>query len=140
MYRAPVVPVSAPLLVAVVGGQVLGIALDSGQVMWQYAMKNPHTCPRLHVTENHVFVAGSMIACLDYLTGAVYWAIEAPNTHVHAGTMLVQDGRLLITIDDQLICYSITDGSFLWGGELPAKGWDAIALGVPGNIVQADGR
>lgn len=131
---------AAPIIVAVIGGQVVGVSLDSGQVVWRYAMEGAIAPPRIHVTAHHVFVAGPVLACLDYRTGGVYWHVAAPKTHNNPGTMLVQDGRLLFGVKDTLFCHAISDGRLLWHCPLPAKGWEQIALGAPGNVAQADGR
>jgi hypothetical protein len=85
---------AAPIIVAVIGGQVVGVSLDSGPIVWRYAMEGAIAPPRIHVTAHHVFVAGPVLACLDY-PGGVYWHVAAPKTHNHPGTMRVQDGRLL---------------------------------------------
>jgi hypothetical protein len=82
-------PCDAPLVITAIGGYVSGIVLATGQIAWGYEMPNPTSPPRIHVTEHHVFVAGSLLACLDYRTGGVYWQVPAVRTHNTAGVMLV---------------------------------------------------
>lgn len=104
-------------------------------------MPNPKSPPRLYVTERYVFVAGSMLACLDYPTGGVYWQVPAALEHNTAGAMLVVDGALLLTAGSTVLCHAIADGRLLWHAALAdVGGWEKMALGTPNNVVQADAR
>jgi hypothetical protein len=137
MNAAPV----PPLVVSAIGKQVFGLLLATGQVVWRFTMPNPVSPPRIHVTQHHVFVAGSVLACLDYQTGGVYWQVPAALEHNNAGAMLVAGGCLVLTAGSTVLCHSIADGRLLWHAKMPdVGGWEKMALGVPGNVTQADAR
>lgn len=130
-----------PLVVSAIGKQVFGLLLATGQVAWRYRMPTPQSPPRIHVTERHVFVAGSLLGCLDYRTGGVYWQVPAALTHNTAGAMLVAGGCLVLTAGPTVLCHAIADGRLLWHAEVPdTGGWEKMALGTPGNVAQADAR
>ncbi len=130
-----------PLVVSAIGRQVFGLALTTGQIVWRFTMPNPKSPPRICVTERYVFVAGSMLACLDYSTGGVYWQVPAALEHNNASAMLVVEGALLLTAGSTVLCHAIADGRLLWHAALPeVGGWDKMALGTPNNVVQADAR
>lgn len=131
----------APIVVTAIGGQVLGLALSTGQTVWRFEMPNPRSPPRIHVTEHHVFVAGAHLVCLDYRTGGAYWQAALAKTYNNAGIMLVVDGRLLLSVGSEVHCYAIADGRPLWQTALKdTGGWDKLALGTPWNVAQADAR
>ncbi len=134
-------PPPPPIVVSAIGKQVFGLLLATGQEVWRYTMPNPKSPPRIHVTERYVIVAGSMLACLDYATGGVYWQVPAALAHNTAGAMLVVGGALVLTAGPEVLCHALADGRLLWHAALPdTGGWEKMALGTPGNVAQADAR
>lgn len=130
-----------PIVVSAIGKQVFGLLLATGQEVWRFTMPNPKSPPRIHVTEHHVFVAGSVLACLDYRTGGVYWQVPAVRAHNTAGAMLVVAGALVLTAGSEILCHALADGRLLWHTALPdTGGWEKAALGAPDNVTQADAR
>jgi outer membrane protein assembly factor BamB len=127
----------APVIVAALGGQVLGIDAATGEVRWEQEIEDTQGACALLVTNSTIYAcSASALVCLDYPSGARRWTA---STSRGRGTLLLEGGRLFVgTSRGEVECFSL-DGRRLWHNRLPNRGLGVIALGVPGNVMQADG-
>jgi outer membrane protein assembly factor BamB len=93
-----------------------------------------HHVVRIALADDHVFaLTRTTLTCVEYLTGTVRWKVEADGD-----TLLVDDGMAFVGSSGTVACYSTVDGSRLWKDEYEGLGMSAVALGVPGNVLQAE--
>lgn len=128
------------ILIVGIGGQVVGIDATSGRVQWEDGLKGGgYGEVALAATSRYVFASatGAMLFCFNYTTGALLWKTE--TSAMGRATIVVQDERVYVAKGGEINCFTF-DGRRLWSQELPGRGLGSIALGFPGNIVQADDR
>jgi outer membrane protein assembly factor BamB len=128
----------APVIIAAFGGRVLGLDPGTGEVRWEQLIETTGYACSLLVTNSTIYTCGvKKLVCLDYPTGAVRWTADMPRGR---GTLLLEGGRLFVaTSSGEIDCFSL-DGQRLWHNPLKGKGNGAVALGTPGNVMQADDR
>ncbi len=130
---------SAPTAVVVLAicERILGIDPATGEVRWTQKLAwGGLAAAALLVTPNHIFAAiNSKVACFDYPTGEPRWTADIPSGRP---VLLLDSGRLYVsTSSGRLDCFSI-DGQHLWQNPLKGMGQGCVAIGVPGNVMQAD--
>jgi outer membrane protein assembly factor BamB len=126
------------ILIVGIGGQVVGIDAATGQTRWEDGLKGGgYGEVALAATERHVFAsaAGSMLFCFNYSTGELLW--RADTTSSGRATIVVQGERVFVAKGGEVNCFTL-DGRRQWSQKLPGKGFGSIAMGFPGNLVQAD--
>jgi outer membrane protein assembly factor BamB len=126
-----------PVVVLAIESRVLGIEPGTGEVRWEHNLASLSSTPTaLLITPNHVFAAANnKLYCLEYPTGTLLWKAEVPNGRA---VLLLDGGRLFVsTSSGKIECYTL-DGQRLWQNPLKGKGTGAVAIGVPGNVMQAD--
>ena len=123
-----------PVVVMTVGGKVLGVDASSGELRWEHDLEGS-SATSLQVTMSRVYVCSlTTLVCLDYPSGAVRWKEKLGGR----ATLILEGGRLYVaTTYGELDCYSL-DGLRLWHNPLKGKGRGSVAVGVPGNVTQAD--
>jgi len=121
-------------VVVAFNGKVLAMDLVTGERVWSYDLGGSATV-RLAIDDGKVYCcAYSGLACLDYDSGRELWRTAEEGNE----TLLVVGDRVLTGCNGELRCYSAADGRRLWEDKFKGMGLGCVALGVPGNIVQAD--
>ncbi len=127
-----------PVLVVAFNTHVIGMDPVSGRRLW-YWTPLPAVAVgtwRIAIAETRVLVCGgSLVACLAYDTGKELWRRESP---VFAATLLVEGDRFFVAGSGTLAAFDIETGKLLWHEPFKGHGHGPVALGVPGNVVQAD--
>jgi outer membrane protein assembly factor BamB len=126
-----------PLIVAL-GGSVCGLDPKTGAWLWKNALPGGGFGEvAISVHEGFVIASasGPVVYCLDSSTGAELWRAATEKTG--RATILVEDGRVYVAKTGVVDCYDI-NGTRLWSQTLPGMGSGRLALGFPGNVVQAD--
>jgi outer membrane protein assembly factor BamB len=127
-----------PVLVAAFGGRMYGIDPPTGRILWERELDIAGNPATLLLTPDTIFAASySNLVCLRYPTGDVLWT-TAKRT-VGRSTMLLEGGLIFVGTAGEMECFSLT-GQSLWHEKFKGKGVGEVALGVPGNVAQADER
>ncbi|MCK6550509.1 PQQ-like beta-propeller repeat protein [Myxococcota bacterium] len=123
-------------LVAAWSGRVFGVDRATGEVLWEHELDTAGNATALIVTDTHVFAATFReLAALRYPTGELLWTIS--TTAIGRATLLLDGDHLFVAKSGELECVS-TAGRWLWHERFAGKGAGYAALGVPGNVAQAD--
>ncbi len=133
-YREdPAMASRLPLLVAF-NGTLRALEPATGQELW--ALKLDGLVLRFVFDENRVFCASnSGLACLDHRTGAIEWQVV--TTFAGRCTLVLQNGLLFVGRFGELECFTCS-GEKLWEKPFKGEGYGHMAIGFPGNFVQAD--
>ncbi len=132
---------SAPdrsLLVVGLAGNVYAIDRATGELRWHNELKGGGYGEVAIAVDYGVVIASAgsaMVFCLDYLSGAVRWkhATQSPGR----ATILIEPDQIVCAKGGYVDCFT-PDGNQLWGQPLRGAGAARVALGYPGNVVQAD--
>ncbi len=127
-----------PVLIVALGGSVCGVDPKTGEWLWKNALPGGGFGEvAISVQEGYVIASanGPVVYCLDSKSGEELWraATEKPGR----ATILVQEGRVFVAKTSVVECFDL-DGHRLWSQLLPGMGSGRLALGFPGNVVQAD--
>lgn len=128
------------ILIVGINGRVIGIDTASGQPRWEDGLKGGgYGEVALAATDRLVFASatGAMLFCFEYATGQLVWKSE--TTSSGRASVVVQDERVYVAKGGEIDCFTF-EGRRVWAQGLPGRGLGSIALGFPGNIVQADDR
>ncbi len=132
-------PQAPGVLVASFSGRVFGVEPASGQVSWEHDVDRTANAASIVVTEDRVYVGSfSALTCLRYPTGEPLWSVE-PRVTSRRTTLLLAGDRLFLASSGEIECFTL-DGRSLWHQGFRGKGQGDVALGFPGNVVQADSR
>jgi outer membrane protein assembly factor BamB len=124
----------SPILVVAFHGNLVAANPRTGARIWQLSLGDTQNVVRIAIAEDHIFaLAHQKLCCIEYLTGSIRWAVE-----VYGDTLLVEGNMAFVGGLGTVDCYSTVDGSPLWKDEYKGLGATSVALGVPGNVVQAD--
>lgn len=137
MYRADAAP-DRTILVCAFGGRVFGLERSTGAVRWEVKVEG-HTVEILIDAGIVVAATVSHLAFIDYATGTVHKKIPLQGTLVGRPTMLVDSGNIYVARAGEVSCYTVR-GESVWLQPFRGKGSTTVALGLPGNIRQADIR
>ncbi|WP_437603167.1 PQQ-binding-like beta-propeller repeat protein [Sorangium sp. So ce590] len=130
---------AAPVLVAAFLDQIFGVDPVTGRVLWEHKQGGAgYSSTALLITPAAIYAATfSSIACLRYPTGELLWQAETATQG--RATLLLEGDRLFVAKQGEIECFSLT-GQSLWHNRFKGKGMAAVALGVPGNVAQADDK
>lgn len=126
------------VLVLAISGHVVGIDTTTGQERWRNDLKGGgYGVVELEIRAGLVFATAQLahVYCLDYLTGETRWVADASRQG--RGTMLVDGERVIVAKGGVVDCFTL-GGQRLWTQELRGLGTGAVAMGLPGNVRQAD--
>jgi outer membrane protein assembly factor BamB len=129
-----------PVLVIGIHGQVLGVDAASGEIRWQDGLKGGgYGEVALAISETHVVASAlhGKVFCFRYPTGEPLW--EASTSAMGRATIVIEGELVFVAKNGEVDCFSL-DGRRLWSQPLKGKSVGRIALGFPGNVVQADDR
>ena len=139
-YRAQpsALPVDRTILVVTFRGQVHRLDRDTGAIVWTNELKGGgYDEAFLAVGFGVVIVSTSTskVFCIDYLTGATRW--EAATSSMGRATILIEPTQIICCKEGYIDCFS-PDGGMLWRQPMAGTGLGRAALGLPGNVAQAD--
>ena len=129
---------NSPVLIVALGGSVCGVDPKTGAWLWKNALSGGGFGEvAISVHEGFVIASanGPLVFCLDSATGNALW--QAATERPGRATLLVQGDRVYVAKTGVVDCFDL-DGHRLWSQQLPALGSGRLALGFPGNVVQAD--
>jgi outer membrane protein assembly factor BamB len=136
---APVPPeVDRSLLVVGLNGHLLGINRELGAVAWTNKLPGGGHGALFLAMRYGVLVAsahGSSIFRVDYRFGHTLWRAE--TTSAGRATILIEPDCIVVAKSGYLDCFT-HDGEKLWSQPFTGLGVGAVAMGFPGNVVQAD--
>lgn len=127
-----------PVLVVALGGSVCGVDAKTGAWLWKNAMPGGGFGEvAIAVSDEVVFASahGPLVYCLDLRNGNELWKAQTQKSG--RATILLQGERIFVAKHGVVDCFS-WQGHLLWSQELPGLGSGRLALGFPGNVVQAD--
>ena len=128
------------VLITALGGRVLGIESDTGQLVWSNEMElGGISWVALGVSETRVFSSASAkrIFCIERATGATLW--DRPTSGLGRATLICDESGVIVCKSGLLDKFSM-EGELLWSTDLQQYGKGVAALGLTNNVVQADGR
>lgn len=126
-------------LVVAVTGRVAALDITTGAELWRNELPGAGTGTiELGVDDGRVYVAPStapLLVCLDLQTGDVLW--RASTTVNGRASMLFEGARIVVARQGYIDCFD-RDGNTLWSNGLSGLGMGPTAIGVEGNVRQAD--
>jgi outer membrane protein assembly factor BamB len=134
VYRQPG---RGELLVTAFASKVIAVDKMTGEVRWNVNLRTMSAPVEIVINDEMVIAcAGSVIAFIEYQTGAVRNRIERdPRTNGYRQVMIVDGDYLYVGGGGIVGCYTLQGGQ-IW--ERAFLGADAIALGFPHKVRQAD--
>jgi len=125
----------AQVLVVALGGTLLGQDPLTGKILWKRDVHRFGNPLALVVTPTAIYAAGlDQLVRLDYPSGELRWAARVPRGR---NMLLLQGQRLYVGGAGEVACFTL-DGKLVWHEPFKGQGRPAVALGFPGNVVQAD--
>lgn len=135
MYRRDAAP-DRSLLISAFSGQVFALDRATGAIRWE-ANLGDYSAVEIFLAEGVVVVATlKHLAFFDYLTGSLHRTVELPS-HAGRSTMLVDGEHIYVGGSGAVACYTLR-GDHVWSQPFKGKGHGDVALGLPGNVRQAD--
>jgi outer membrane protein assembly factor BamB len=131
-------PVDRSVLVVGLNGRVFGMSRTSGEILWENGLEGGGYGEVALAIGYGVVIAsasGRMVFCLDYLTGKTRWE---QTTSAHGRASIVIEPDIIICSKNGYTDAFDPRGTMLWSQPLSGKGTGSIALGFPGNVIQAD--
>jgi hypothetical protein len=132
---APVSGEDKSIVVAAVSGKLVGLDAQTGVVAWEHAIDNG--TPQLLIGQGLVLAAvGQSLYCCDYRTGRPMWraalsAYAARITMILEGDHIYAFGAGVVDAFDRI-------GRRVWTRTILPGAGASGAIGVPGNVSQAD--
>lgn len=124
------------------GGKLFGIERDTGAIRWSVDFSE-WNAPIVELTltaERALACSSHYLLIANRRTGEVIRKVHRKDEAVGGRPVVLHDrDRLLIGAQGAVACYS-TDGDLLWQQPFKGQGFGEMALGLPGNVRQADDR
>ena len=123
------------IVVATVSGKLVGLDARTGAIAWEHAIDNG--TPQLVIAQDLVLAAvGQSLYCCDYRTGRPMWraALSAYSPRV---TMVIE-GDAIYAFGAGVVDAFDRIGRRLWTRTIAQGSAASGAIGVPGNVSQAD--
>ena len=125
----------ASILVVGLNGVVVGLAQQSGEILWKNELKGGGVGQvALEIVGQRILASaeGDKLFCLDYQTGSTIW--EAKTTHAGGEALstiiLVRNDRIFISKWGYTDCFS-WEGARLWSQDLKGLGVGRATLRLP---------
>lgn len=138
MYRAEAGP-DRSILITAFNNKVFGIDRTTGNILWLTELGRGYG-PTVEIAIiDHVVVAvcGESLAFIDYRSGGTLKEVKLAGDPANRPTMLIDGQHVYIATHGELGCYTPA-GDLVWFQPFKGHGYGNIALGLPGNIRQAD--
>jgi len=126
------------ILVTAFGGKIFGLERSSGKVVWSAELQTSGGEVEI------VIEAGVVVACtyqrlalFDYRTGRALAYVALVGEYAGRPTMVVDQGQVFIARNGEIACYTMA-GQPVWLQPFKGMGLGSVALGLPGNVRQAD--
>ena len=128
-----------PLLIIALLDQVIALDRRSGEARWQHKLAQFGSAVEIQIVGGRVFAVTSNghLYGFDYLDGSRLFSVKLSGSYLGRPTMLVDADHLYIAKGGEIVCLDF-EGKELWFNGLPGKGVGPVALGLPGNVRQAD--
>jgi outer membrane protein assembly factor BamB len=126
------------VLIVALGGSVCGLDAETGAWLWKNALPGGGFGEvAISVHEDCVIASafGDLVYCLHPHDGREIW--RAQTAKPGRATIVVQGERIYVAKSGVVDCFTF-GGHALWSQPLPVLGSGRLALGFPGNVVQAD--
>lgn len=138
MFRTAAAQDPTELLILAGSGNVLALDPRTGELRWQHDLRERlgYGPIDLALTDTRVVVAAQSanVLCFEYASGKLLW--EARSSRMQGRTTLLLQGPLtFLTRESTVDCFNAA-GQRVWTRVVTAAG--AMAMGFPGNVVQAD--
>lgn len=126
------------ILVSAFSGKIFGLSRATGEAAWSAEIE-PYGGEVELAIEGGVVIACTRqrLAFFDYLTGRTIAIVPLVGEHSRRPTMVVDGGQILVGRNGEVACYA-TNGDAIWLQKFEGMGFGSVALGVPGNVRQAD--
>ena len=128
-----------PVLVVAFNTHVVGVEPQTGVRLWSWSPMPAGAAAGWRIAfapgGRVLACGGTLVVCLAYETGKELWRRDSP---VSAGTLLVEGDRFFLAGSGTLAAFDLDSGKLLWHEPFKGHGHGAVALGFPGNVVQAD--
>ncbi len=126
------------VLVVAFNRRVVGFEARTGQIRWETEIDTVFGPIELAIEPPHVYACDAKhVFCLDYATGRVVGQVRLPAKYVDRPSMVVDGGLIFIAGAGEVMCLD-TRGRTVWHDPLEGRGAGRMALGLPGNVRQAD--
>lgn len=137
MYRQDASP-DRTILVTTFNSRVFGIDRATGDIRWSVVRELGDDQIYEIAIEGDVVIAASStnIGFIDYRSGTVH-AIVPIGGMARRPLMVVDGGFVYLSTSGELVCFT-TRGQVVWKQGFKGHGYGPMALGLPGNIRQAD--
>lgn len=126
-------------MIVAVAGRVAALDVATGRELWRNELSGAGTgTVELVIDNGRIFVAvgsTSVVACIDYETGRELW--RTTTATYGRATMVVDGPRIFVARQGYVDCID-RDGNVLWSNGLSGLGVGPTAIGVEGNVAQAD--
>ena len=138
MYREQA-QVGAPLWIVAFNGKVFALERLTGKIVWRLEMTFSGGCVELVMDRDLVVACDTeRMAFINYADGNVRRVVDRKDVARRSRpVVLVDEGHLLVGGSGEVACYT-RDGELLWDEGFAGDGYGSVALGVPGNVRQAD--
>ncbi len=126
-------------MIVAVAGRVAAVDVATGKELWRNELSGTGIgAVEMLIEGDRVYVvvaSGMPLVCLDYATGEERWR---STTSTVGRAVLLSDGpHLFVARNGYLDCFD-RDGQRRWSNGLSALGTGPTAVGLPGNVRQAD--
>lgn len=143
MYRASAAE-DRSVLVTAFKGRVFGLDRATGQVRWEVSLLLQASGWGVE-DETEIWIGGDVvIACstrslafISYPDGRLLASKPIPGSYPARPTMLVDGEHVYVGRGGELSCFT-TRGDLVWFQPFQGKGLGSLAIGLPGNVRQAD--
>jgi outer membrane protein assembly factor BamB len=128
------------ILILGISGQLVGLDALTGAIRWQDGMKGGgYGEVSLAANDELVFASAqsAKLFCYRYQTGELLWAADTSSS---GRATIIVEGRLVFCAKAGEVDAFTFTGERQWTQALKGKGIGRIAMGFPGNLVQADDR
>jgi hypothetical protein len=132
--------VDSSLLVIAFANQIFALDRATGNVRWEvpFGEQAAHREIELAIIDGVVIAANPFhLMFVDYASGKVRAKVELAHERKGRPTMLVDGGQVFVCGDASMSCFDMS-GKHLWTNPFKDRGRGSVALGVPGNVRQAD--
>lgn len=98
------------------GGNVIGVNIISGKILWTFAGSNASIYATPAVYENNLIVTSNIgkVYCLDPSSGHLKWTADTGGT---PSSPVMTDSKVIVSSDGLLHIFSLDSGAKLWSYE-----------------------
>ena len=122
-------------------GRVVALDIHTGEVIWHNELQGSGSASvALAINDDWVYVSASAarIFCLNRQTGETVWSEK--TTGLGRATIVIdsEEEKVFVAKSGHIDCFSMPYGEREWDKNLSKLGKKPSALGLSGNVVQAD--